>query len=244
MHDVFINYRTGDGDRTAITIERDLVRRFGEGKAFRASASIRPGEKYPERLLSGVRRSGVLLAVIGPQWSRHPALHDKDDWVRREILEAFACGVPVMPVLDGRRTERLNPADLPEELAGLADLQSMPLDLQQDAEPGLTRIARRITEYVPSLKEADSTASPSPAPGSVSNSVGDVNGTAVQNRDVTGDVGNVIKGDRGSIHTGKGDINNNSPRFSGDGATYVAGDNQGGIRHQFGGRRRNEDDVR
>ncbi|MEV0974974.1 toll/interleukin-1 receptor domain-containing protein [Microtetraspora glauca] len=237
MPDVFVNYRTGDGDKTAVVIERELSHRFGEDAVFRASKSIKPGERYPEALLSNVRRSAVLLAVIGPDWTRFPALHDENDWVRREILEALACGIPVIPVLDGRGAERLRIADLPAELKRLADYQSVRLDLG-DAKPDLDRIADRLTELVPTLR--DRIAPESSA--TVNNQMGEVHGTAVQSRDITGDVGTVVKADHGQFNLGKGDQRN--VHFSGPGATYVEGINNGGIRHRFGDSGTDGDDGR
>ncbi|GAA0830853.1 toll/interleukin-1 receptor domain-containing protein [Streptosporangium amethystogenes subsp. fukuiense] len=242
-HEVFINYRTGDGEKIAALLHEHLSKRFEGERTFLASASIPPGETYPDRLLSAVRRSSVVLAVIGEGWSQHSRLHDEDDWVRKEILEAFKCGIEVIPVLDGRKVERLNVADLPQELVRLADVQSVRLDLHEK-EAGLKRIGDQLARKLPSLKEVDrATREPQDA-DSVSNSVNEAHGTVVQTGNFTGDAGTVIKGNQGPVHSGNGDLNNNSPHASGPGATYIAGDNQGGIRHDFGGSRRDEDDDR
>ncbi|WP_327588216.1 TIR domain-containing protein [Nonomuraea sp. NBC_00507] len=240
-YEVFINYRTGDAEKIAALIERDLSHRFGNEHVFRASKSIPPGAAYPRELINAVRRSSVVLVVVGENWSRRPELHDENDWVRREILEAFTCGIEVIPVLDGRKTERLNPADLPEALKRLADVQSVRLDLH-DLQSGLTRIGDLLAAKLPRLKAVDRSIRQEPKDGSVSNSVGEVQGTAIQSRDITGDVGTVIKGNQGPVHTGKGDLYHHSPHVSGTGATYIAGGNQGGIRHDFGGARRKEED--
>ncbi|MBP0459930.1 toll/interleukin-1 receptor domain-containing protein [Streptomyces montanisoli] len=248
MTDVFINYRTGDGDKTAALIDHELSHRFGRKRAFRASKSIAPGRAYPEELLTSLRRSSVLLAVIGPDWTTfQKELHDPEDWVRKEILEAFTCGIAVVPVLDGRKTERLNRADLPDELARLADLQSIRLD-GHDVETGLKRLGDLVAEMA-GLQDLDQDAASSPAPGSVRNSTGDVSGTVVQSRDFSGDVGGtVIKGTSGPVHTGQGNIYQNSrhisggKHFSGDGMTYFEGDHHGDIRHRFGDSGRSEGD--
>ncbi len=42
-----------------------------------------------------------------------------------------------------------------------------------------------------------------------------LNGPVVQGRDITGDVGTVIKDSSGPVHTGQGDIDNNSRHISG-----------------------------
>ncbi|MET7633569.1 MULTISPECIES: toll/interleukin-1 receptor domain-containing protein [unclassified Streptomyces] len=241
MTDVFINYRTGDGDKTAALIDQELSRRFGSDRIFRASKSIAPGQAYPDELLAGLRRSAVVLAVIGPDWTNFQSrLRDPEDWVRKEIMEAFDCELAVVPVLDGRKTDRLIKADLPDELAWLTEIQSVPFSTH-DTEAGLKRLGDVVADIVPGLRDLDRDAVSPLTPDSVTNSIGDVSGTAVQSRDFTGDVGStVIKASTGPVHTGQGDIYQNSRKesggrhFSGDGMTYFEGDHHGDIRHRFG----------
>ncbi|MBO2457269.1 toll/interleukin-1 receptor domain-containing protein [Actinomadura violacea] len=236
MHEVFINYRTGDGDEAAFAIERELSRRFGDNAVFRASKSIPPGGNFPEELLRAVQNCSVLLAVIGPDWHTDPRLGDDRDWVRREILEAYAGATMVIPVLKGRTTERLRADLLPPELRRLADAQSLRLDVR-DGESGLARIAEVVANAVPALREAAT--SGSTGNDTVRNTSSDVSGTVVQARDVSGAVGNsgpVIRDVHGPVHAGSGDMNNYSHTFSGDGATYVQGDHHGDISHRFGGK--------
>jgi hypothetical protein len=237
MHKVFINYRTGDGDEAAAMIENDLSKRFGSNLIFRAAKSIRPGTAYAEELLNAVRQSAVLLAVMGPEWPHDPRLRDENDWVRREILEAYEYAVRVIPVLKGRKTDRLNIQSLPPELQRLAEVQSLRLDTR-DNGADLARIGDELADLIPELKELDR--SPSTTP--VRNSVKGVLGTSVQSGTIAGDVGTVVKQNQGPVHTGKGDINQHSPRITGDGAAYIAGNNQGRISHTFGSSRRDEDD--
>ncbi|MEV8548059.1 TIR domain-containing protein [Streptomyces sp. NPDC051572] len=251
MPDVFINYRTGDGNDIAALIDNELANRFGKDRAFRASRSIRPGFTYPDALLTNVRRSALVLAVIGADWLNFQSrLRDPEDWVRKEIVEAFNCGVPVVPVLAGRGTERLCKERLPDELARLAELQSVRLDTQ-NAEADLKRLGDLVAEMVPELYDLEHPEVPAPDPGSVSNSAGTVSGTAVQSRDFTGDVGNtVIKGPAGPVHSGQGNIYQNSRHvsggrhYSGDGMTSIEGDQHGDIHHQFGDSGQPEDNER
>jgi hypothetical protein len=239
MCEVFINYRTGDGDEAAALLERDLSGRFGEDKVFRAARSIAPGDPYAEKLLSAARSCSVLLAVMGPGWARHPQLGDEEDWVRREILTALDHATRVIPVLKGRASQRLSVTDLPHELASLAEVQSLRLDTR-DNGADLRRIGDELARLVPALRAADRAASTA-GPGDVRNSATDIRGTAVQARDITGDVGTVIKGTRGPVHTGKGNIYHGSQHFSGDRATYIQGDNHGDIDHRFVSEHNNED---
>lgn len=259
MPEVFINYRTGDGEKIALAIERELSHRFGEELVFRASKSVKPGASYSRKLLEGVRGSSALLAIIGPNWLDAPdkhqpgrrALDNKEDWVRKEILEAFRCGLPVIPVLEGRLTERLNGDGLPRALARLADCQSLRVDTQQ-GHASLVHLGNELADLIPRLAESDrqrGASEKSAAGGDVSSSMGDVHdqGTGVQARDITGDVGGtVIRNPSGAVHAGNGDQYNDrsqrrSQHFSGDNAAYVEGDNHGGIGHRFERPHENED---
>ncbi|WP_431781980.1 toll/interleukin-1 receptor domain-containing protein [Streptomyces chumphonensis] len=249
MNEIFINYRTGDGEKTAALLRQGLSHRFGPGHAFHASQSIIPGESWPERLLVAVRRSSVLLAVIGPDWmSFRSCLENPEDWVRKEIEEAFTCEVPVVPVLDGRKTSRLSKADLPPTLRRLADLQSIAFE-SGDTDMCVARISELMADLIPSLNQ-HATETGTSVPGSVTNSIGAVHGTAVQSRAFSGDVGTVIKGAQGPVHTGNGNIYSHSRHvsgdrhFSGDGMTYFEGDHHGAIQHRFTERDAHEDKGR
>lgn len=248
MTDVFINYRTGDGEETAVALEQNLTQRFGEGRIFRASPSIRPGQLFDDKLLASVRTSSVLIAVIGTHWAESPRLHDRDDWVRKEILEAFRCAITVVPVLVGRETKRLQPAGLPSALRKLARCQSIRYDTQ-NSEYDLLRLGDFLAEEIPALAEAEKAAQPQeqPEPGSTHYSMGAVSGgTAVQARDISGDVGGtIIREAHGPLHTGPGDQHHHAPHLTGDGSSYVAGDQHGGgNRRTFGTEPRRRDDAR
>ncbi|MFB4295504.1 toll/interleukin-1 receptor domain-containing protein [Actinomadura sp. NTSP31] len=236
MHEVFINYRTGDGDEAAFAIERELSGRFGSEAVFRASKSISAGADFNRELLRAAQNCTVLLAVIGPDWLGDPRLRDENDWVRREIMEAYANAAMVIPVLKGRLTDRLRKDLLPPELGRLADAQSLRLDVR-DGESGLARIAQVVAKAVPALREAAS--ADAPGKDSVRNSSSDASGTVVQARDISGAVGSsgpVIRDVHGPVHAGSGDMNNYSQTFSGDGATYIQGDHHGNVAHRFGGK--------
>lgn len=91
--------------RKQVLLDRELSRQFGSDRVFQASRSIPVGSDFKEWLMSYPRRSSVLLAIIGPDWSAagdgsgRRRLLDEKDWVRREIAEAFTLGIPVIPVL-------------------------------------------------------------------------------------------------------------------------------------------------
>jgi TIR domain len=198
MPHVFINYRTGNGEHAAVLIDRVLSDRFGSEQIFRASKSIKPGETFDAALLSGVRRSGVLLALIGPGWldARDAEglrrLDDPADWIRREIVTALDCGVPVIPILLGK-VEPVRSGDLPRALSPLARRQYLRLDSRR-ADTDLDRICNEIAALVPELRAA--TAGPVVAQEASTRhgGVGDIHGA----------IGTVIASAHGPINTGSG----------------------------------------
>ncbi|MFD9487540.1 toll/interleukin-1 receptor domain-containing protein [Streptomyces sp. NPDC059991] len=155
MPQIFVNYRTDDEEATATLVDRELSRIFGNENVFRASKSIGPGSRFPQELLTAVRRSHVLLAVIGPRWltaggsgGRSP-MEDESDWTRREIREAFETGAVVIPLLVGG-VKRLAGEDLPAEIKDLASCQYRRLN-HRNAEADLTRLADDLVKLSPEL---------------------------------------------------------------------------------------------
>jgi len=156
MPAVFINYRTGDGDTNAAFIERELSRQFGSAEVFRASKTIDPGEDFEREILLAVRRSHVLLAVIGGRWltasdgNGGRALDREGDWTRREIGEAFTHHVRVIPVLMGD-TRRLDAAALPVVLQPLARCQYVRLN-PRSVDTDMGGLVATLARLVPTLR--------------------------------------------------------------------------------------------
>ncbi|AAZ54766.1 hypothetical protein JCM3263A_11900 [Thermobifida fusca] len=251
---VFVNYRNNDEEATATLLDQHLSKRFGSNAVFRASKSIQPGDDYRERLLNAVRRSEVLLAVIGSRWLDATAerggrkLDDPHDWVRQEILEALAYQVRVIPVLVGD-VRPLSPASLPQPLEPLAHCQYLRFS-HRNADADLARVAEEVAKVTGNAAQAqwDSRSHGD----QVNSTVRDVHqGNVVQGRDrfthnpggvgdVVGGAGTVIGTAYGPLHTGSG-AQYNAPQFHGDAVNYVAGDNHGS-QHQRHGSVPREDD--
>jgi hypothetical protein len=157
MAEFFINYRTGDEENVAALLEHALSRRFGSGVFFRASKSIAPGDDYEQELVTAVRRSIAVLAVIGPRWlevrdeQKRRKIENPSDWTRREILAAFESHIRVIPVLVGT-ARPLAAEDLPPALSELAVCQYVRLR-SRDLEPDLDHLAVQLTKLVPELSE-------------------------------------------------------------------------------------------
>jgi hypothetical protein len=231
MHEIFINYRTGDGDHLAATLDEALRHRFGDDAVFRDGRSIPAGAEYPHELLTRLRRSEAVLAVIGPRWATASELRQEDDWVRRELLEARECRIPVVPVLSDPSVRWLRREQLPPELGWLAELQALRYTPYRSAQD-LALVGDTLLDLAPALDQNGSRPANEAAPHTSNTTTGGRHGTVVQGRDFAGDVaGAIYKGNTGAFNTGPGDQYINAPRLTGDGATYVAGDNHGGVRH-------------
>jgi hypothetical protein len=188
---VFINYRTGDSRGAAVLVSAFLSQRLGEDNVFLDGRSIEPGALFDHELLRRVWRSDVLVAVIGPNWLTAKTrggldITHEDDWVRRELVEAFSHQVKVIPVLvDDARLPRQ--AELPDALADLARCQFIRLDLVHSDGP-LQRLAEAIG--APNRPAAQAPHAAPPGSGTT------VTGTAT----VTGDRNTTITG----VHIGDG----------------------------------------
>ncbi len=242
MHEIFINYRTGDEENSAALIDQELSRRFGSDLIFRASKSIPLGEDYTLGLPTAVRKSEVLLAVIGSRWltvvddQGRNCLHNETDWLRKEILEAFEHAVRVIPILVGRTLPRLCSSDLPPELAMLADCQYYRLD-HRSSEANLRTLGDDLVALVPSLVDNDQhreEPEQDTKDGQGSTTLRAANNAHQQ----IGGTNTVVNDPRGSVNTGSGH------QFTGDGVNYVTGGNSRGIRQKFGSTHQQPDDKR
>jgi TIR domain len=158
MGGIFINYRGEDSQTAAALIDRELTAQYGSDRVFLDGRSIPAGSDFDEQLLERVRACSVLLVVIGPHWltltneAGQRRIDDPTDWLRREIMEAFAHGRRVIPVL----TDGVNlpaEAELPDDLAGLSRRQYVPLRRRYtDLDLGL--LVTRIADAEPELAKA------------------------------------------------------------------------------------------
>jgi hypothetical protein len=151
---VFINYRYVDGGCWAALLYRDMVHLLGPDLVFMDSLSIPAGSDFTVELINRARCSQVVLAVIGPRWlsavdSRGQRLiDDPQDWVRRELVAAFAAGVRVIPVLVDD-AQLPSESQLPAELRQLARCQYRMLRIR-DVMVDLDRLRKDLQAAEPS----------------------------------------------------------------------------------------------
>jgi hypothetical protein len=149
---VFISYRRGDSGYAAGWLHDRLRERLGSERIFMDVDSLRPGDDYIAKIDEAVGACGVLLAVIGPEWSgtlQHGGqrrIDDADDFVRLEVEAALARDVRVVPVLVGG-ARMPDAAELPASLAPLARRQAVVLTQESfadDAERLLTSLEQSL----------------------------------------------------------------------------------------------------
>ena len=127
---VFISYRRDDAKYQARMIHVAFCKAIPSDHVFMDVNSIPPGANFRKILKDWVDQCEVLLALIGPRWidARDPKtdgrrLDNKSDYVRIEIGEALARGIPVVPVLlDGTAMPDVD--WLPDDLKELVDRQA------------------------------------------------------------------------------------------------------------------------
>ena len=146
---VFISYRREDSRYQADRIHKALSQAIPPDDVFMDVDSIPPGANFRKTLKDWVDQCEVVLALIGSGWikakdpkTRRRRLNDPSDFVRIEIGEALARGIPVVPVLiDGAPLpdSRL----LPDDLKELADRQAEFVEFRTfdaDVERLITRL--------------------------------------------------------------------------------------------------------
>ncbi|MEU3601012.1 toll/interleukin-1 receptor domain-containing protein [Streptomyces sp. NPDC006798] len=158
MEQIFLNYRKDGGSYAAALLDELLSKRFGESRVFRAARSIPPGSDYPDAILGAAARCEILLAVVDPGWRNHfstgPGATDpEENWVTREMAEAFENDRTVIPVLLSN-TPRLDATALPHTptLTRLARLQYLRFDyrhIHRDTAAMTDQLTRMCPRLIP-----------------------------------------------------------------------------------------------
>jgi hypothetical protein len=155
---VFINYRGEDSHSYGALLHRDLTVHFGEKLVFLDAECIPAGADFVEELLGRVRSALVLLAVIGRRWltatdsTGRRRIDAPDDWIHRELAEAFAAGVRVIPVLTDE-AELPCETDLPADIAALSRCQYRRLR-RREPTSDLARLVVDLIDLDPVLAAA------------------------------------------------------------------------------------------
>lgn len=159
MAEVFINYRTGDGEWPAAFLDDKFKRRYGADRVFRDATSLEAGHDFRHELRRRLERCTVLVVLIGPTWltARDDAgrrrLDNPADYVRMEIEESLARKIRVVPIT--LNDVRLPLADeLPAGIADLAHRQSR-VFRSRHYESDFGQIVAVIDDEIPQATEND-----------------------------------------------------------------------------------------
>jgi hypothetical protein len=128
MARIFLSYRRDDSAGHAGRIFDHLSNRFD---VFIDVEAIEAGENFVRAIEASMSECDTVVLVIGRRWAGSDAagkrrLDDPADYLRQEIEAAFRFGIDVVPVLVGGA--QFPPGDLPESIAGLAQLNALSID--------------------------------------------------------------------------------------------------------------------
>jgi tetratricopeptide (TPR) repeat protein len=155
---VFISYRGEDSQSYGALIYSELSRRFGVDQVFLDSESTLAGEDFVEVMLGRLRQCSVVLAVIGPRWltvtdaAGRRRIDSPEDWIRRELVEAFAQRLQVIPILT-EGVQIPGEADLPTDIAALHRRQALRVH-HRNTSHDLARIVEELTRLDQGLAQA------------------------------------------------------------------------------------------
>jgi formylglycine-generating enzyme required for sulfatase activity len=132
MAGIFINYRRDDAPGVAGRLGDRLAKNFSRGAIFMDVDAMRPGLDFVKQLEEQVSKCDVLLAIIGPNWSKaadekgQRRLDSARDYVRIEIASALKREIPVIPVLVNGAAMP-SEEDLPDDLKPLTNRHALEL---------------------------------------------------------------------------------------------------------------------
>ncbi len=160
---IVISYRRQDTPGGAGRLRESLAEHFGRENVFLDIDAIPPGVPWRQAIEKTIHECNVLLPVIGVHWlsaadeqgSRR--LDDPNDVLRFEIANALRAGVRIIPIqLHGAPMPGRD--ELPEEIAGLADYQSIRIDDDdwRDDMRKLVRALERIRGEITGVDVTDS----------------------------------------------------------------------------------------
>lgn len=148
MPRVFLSYRRDDTQAFVGRLSDRLGAEFGRDAIFLDVDAIPPGVDFRDHLSRAVRQCQVFIAIIGDRWigagdDGGRRLDDPADFVRTEIEQALAHGLPVIPLLVGH-TPMPAVDDLPASLEMLAYRNALAIDPGRDFHHHADRLIQAI----------------------------------------------------------------------------------------------------
>src|SRR5215831_20212550 len=142
MGGVFICYRRDDtADVTGRLYDR-LVESFGRPQVFKDVFSIDLGLDFDSVIASALRRTDVLLVLLGKAWTPE-RLAVPNDPVRKEIEQALDREIRIIPIFV-RGASMPREDLLPESMRSFSRLNGMPLRDDPDFDHDVSRLVQSI----------------------------------------------------------------------------------------------------
>ena len=148
MPKIAISYRRSDSAAMSGRIFDRLAAHYGKHSVFMDVDNIPIGIDFRRHIGETLRRTDVVLAVIGASWlgaqdGVEARIHQEGDPVRVEIETALARGAPVIPVLvDGARMP--DAAALPQSFGSFAFLNAAEVATGRDFDGQISRLIAAI----------------------------------------------------------------------------------------------------
>src|ERR1044071_2886617 len=133
---IFISYRRRDASAIARWLGETIEQNFGRASVFVDTDAIEMGDEWPQRIDDALRKSSVLIIVIGPEWLRSHdefgsrRLDNPKDWVRKEIIYAIENKLTIIPLLVSN-AELPELKGLPKSIRPLLNYQAFELRVEQ-----------------------------------------------------------------------------------------------------------------
>ena len=148
MPKISISYRRADSEAMTGRIFDRLASYYGQDAIFRDIDNIPPGIDFRVHINEMLRKTNILLAVIGPNWlgaaSGAPdRIQQESDAVRVEIETALRRRTPLIPILIGTTTMP-NSEQLPPSLKDFAFRNAVRVDTGQDFDYHMDRLIRSM----------------------------------------------------------------------------------------------------
>jgi len=149
MSKISISYRRADSEAMTGRIFDRLATRYGKEEIFRDIDNIPPGTDFRVHINEMLRKTNVLLSIIGPGWLGASGagglerIQQESDAVRVEIETALRRRTPLIPVLIGNATMPSSD-QLPPSLKDFSFRSAVRVDAGQDFDHHMDRLIRSI----------------------------------------------------------------------------------------------------
>ena len=141
---VFISYRRSTGTDISGRMYDRLILNFHENRLFKDVYDIPPGIDFTKFIEKSIRRSKILLLIIGNDWISSKRLNSSNDPVRIEVELALKHNVRIIPVLTSG-TKMPETKELPISIRQISNLNALEVRGDPDFHGDMDRMINKLT---------------------------------------------------------------------------------------------------